>query len=97
MTTHAELKAARHAKMTDEQRAVYNEAYMKAGVAMRVAELFYNARSAAGITQTELAHRMGTSQPTIAEIEGGGRVPTLEMLERLANATGKQLEIALIA
>lgn len=52
-------------------------------------------RAAAGLTQTELARRMGTTQPTIARIEGGGRMPTLDMLERLANAVGQRLDISL--
>ncbi|WP_371507518.1 helix-turn-helix domain-containing protein [Nocardia violaceofusca] len=38
---------------------------------------------------------MGTTQPTIARIEGGGRMPTLDMLERLANAVGQRLDISL--
>nr|WP_275941994.1 helix-turn-helix transcriptional regulator [Nocardia cerradoensis] len=47
------------------------------------------------MTQTELARRMGTTQPTIARIEGGGRMPTLDMLERLATAVGQRLDISL--
>ena len=31
---------------------------------------------------------MGTTQSSIARIEGGGSMPTLEMLARLARATG---------
>ncbi len=49
-----------------------------------MAELFYAGRTGAGLTQTELARRMGTTQPTIAKIEGGGCVPTVDMLDRPA-------------
>lgn len=42
-------------------------------MAMRLAELFYETRIAAGPSQTELARRMGTSQPVIARIEGADR------------------------
>lgn len=31
----------------------------------------------------------------IARIEGGGSTPTVDMLDRLARATGKRLEITL--
>ncbi|MFF0457490.1 helix-turn-helix domain-containing protein [Nocardia africana] len=82
-------------KMTPDQRAEYDAAYERAGLALRLAELFYDARAAAGLTQTELARRMGTTQPTIARIEGGGRMPTLDMLERLATAVGRRLDISL--
>ena len=46
-----------------------------------------------GLTQTELARRMGT-QSSIARIESGGSLPTLDMLARLAHATGSPLRIA---
>lgn len=92
---YADVKAASLAAMTPEERAVYDEAYEQAGVALRLAELFYETRVAAGLSQTELAKRMGTSQPVIARIEGGGSTPTVDMLDRLARATGKRLEISL--
>lgn len=94
-TNYEELKQARLAAMTAEQRATYDSAYEQAGVAMRLAELFYETRIAAGLSQTELARRMGTSQPVIARIEGGGSTPTVDMLDRLARATGRRLEITL--
>lgn len=90
-----EVRDAALAAMTDEQRATYDEAYERAGVALRLAELFYETRTAAGLSQTELARRMGTSQPVIARIEGGASTPTVDMLDRLARATGKRLEITL--
>jgi len=42
----------------------------------------------------ELARRMGTTQSSIARIEGGGSLPSLDMLARLAHATGSPLRIA---
>lgn len=83
--------------MTPEKRAAHDEAVANATLALRMAELFYEARTGAGLTQTELAARMGTTQPTIARIEGGGRVPTVEMLERLAAAVGQRLKVALVS
>ena len=41
----------------------------------RLAELVYTLRTRAGLTQTELARRMCTTQSSIARIEGGGSVP----------------------
>lgn len=95
--SHDEVFGARFAQITDAERAEYAAAYEEAGLALRMAGLFYAARTGAGLTQTELARRMGTTQPTIAKIEGGGRVPTIDMLDRLARAVGQRLEVSLVA
>lgn len=50
------------------------------------------ARVRAGLTQAELAARMGTSQSAIARLEGGAK-PSLRTLEKLAQATGARLRI----
>ena len=44
--------------------------------------LVYRLRTEAGLTQAELAQRMGTTQSAIARMEGGGTRPTLETLEK---------------
>jgi len=54
-------------------------------------ELVYRLRHDAGLTQAELASRMGTTQSAIARMEGGGTRPTLETLEKLATAAGADL------
>ena len=46
------------------------------------------ARLAAGLTQRQLAERMGTSQAAIARLESGTRLPTIETLYRLAQILG---------
>ena len=45
-------------------------------------------RRQAGLTQTELAHAAGTSQPTIAAYESGRKSPMLNTLSRIARAAG---------
>lgn len=52
-------------------------------------------RLAAGWTQEELARRSGTSQPAIACLESGRRMPTLPTLEKLAAALGRSLVVML--
>lgn len=52
-----------------------------------------NARLAAGLTQAELAARIGTTQSAIARLERGGTVPTVETLYRLAGELGLRFEI----
>jgi ribosome-binding protein aMBF1 (putative translation factor) len=82
------------AKYPPEDREEYDRAYAAAALAGQLAELVYTLRTQAGLTQTELAGRMGTTQSSIARIEGGGSMPTLEMLGRLAHATGIRLHLA---
>src|SRR2546421_9344337 len=53
--------------------------------------LVHRLRTEAGLTQAELAKRMGTTQSAIARMEGGGTRPTLETLEKLATAVGAEL------
>ena len=64
-----------------------------------LAELL-RARQRAGLTQTELAERMGVSQPVVARIEGsiGSRkhAPSLATLRKYAEACGQRLEIRLV-
>ena len=56
-------------------------------------ELVYQLRHDSGLTQAELADRMGTTQSAIARMEGGGTRPTLETLEKLATAVGADLVV----
>lgn len=46
-----------------------------------------------GLTQAELALRMGTNQPTVARLEAGGVTPSLDTLQRVAEALGLELVI----
>lgn len=46
-----------------------------------VAELI-RARTKAGLTQSQVAARMRSTQPAVARLEGGGRVPSTRMLQR---------------
>lgn len=55
------------------------------------------ARTRAGLTQGELAARMGTTQSVVARLESGRGKPSTRTLERYARATGTKLRITLEA
>jgi DNA-binding XRE family transcriptional regulator len=55
------------------------------------------ARSRAGLSQAELAARMGTSQSTIASLESGQTLPSTKTLLRYAEATGSRFHVRLSA
>jgi len=63
----------------------------EARLRMDVAQFAYDLREAAGITQKELAARMGTTQSAIARLEGGGTNPSAELLQRLGHALNVRL------
>ncbi|TPG28105.1 helix-turn-helix domain-containing protein [Mycolicibacterium hodleri] len=90
-------RAQRQAALTGAQRQTYEQAYHDAGRAMDLAELVYTARTEAGLTQTQLAAAMSTSQSAVAAWENGARTPGIDALERLAAACGKRLRIAITA
>ncbi len=87
-TSWEEIKARR--PLTEEGSAAYEDEARISGFR----ELVFRLRTEAGISQTELAKRMGTTQSAIARLEGGGTRPTLVTLEKLATAVGAHLAVA---
>jgi transcriptional regulator with XRE-family HTH domain len=54
--------------------------------------LLRHARSAAGLTQAEVARRMGTTQSAVARLERPGANPRFATLDRALRATGHELD-----
>lgn len=58
------------------------------------------ARMEAGLTQAEVARRMGTKTPAVARLEAGGgnkkHSPSISTLRKYAGAVGCRLEIRLV-
>ena len=55
------------------------------------------AREKAGVSQAELAKRIGTRQPALSRLESGGyRKATLETLEKIAGALNQKLIIKMV-
>ena len=61
-----------------------------------IAQQFYELRIEAGFTQKAMAEKSQTTQQVIARIESGKdcRVPSLDLLNRIAHAAGKHLNIS---
>ncbi len=60
-----------------------------------LAQLVYDLRTGAELTQAELARRMGTTQSAIARLEAGGTNPSAGLLQRLGNAVGVRLVLGI--
>ncbi|MBI4273423.1 MAG: helix-turn-helix transcriptional regulator [Rhizobiales bacterium] len=52
------------------------------------------ARARAGLSQTQLAKRMKTTQSAVARLESGRGKPSTRTLSRFAKATGHRLKIS---
>lgn len=55
--------------------------------------LIRSARTAAGLTQQQLAERMGTTQSAVARLERGTTDPRFSTVEDAVRAAGRRLEI----
>lgn len=72
----------------------YRRAYDALEDEFELASAMVAARAKAGLTQEELARRMGTTQPVVARLEGGRARPSTRTLERFARATGCRLKVS---
>jgi ribosome-binding protein aMBF1 (putative translation factor) len=62
---------------------------------LALGQLIYDLRTAAGLSQRELAERMGTTQSVIARLEeGGGARNRLDTLARVAEALDRHLIVS---
>jgi len=68
-------------------------AYEAARVRFELGEAVRHRREELGMTQAELAERAGLQQPAVARFETGGTMPTIPMLERLADALLLRLNV----
>lgn len=81
-----------HKKWLKEPK--YRQAYQALEKEFALASTVMDVRSRAGLTQGELARKMGTTQPVVARLESGRTRPSMRTLERLAEATGSRLLIS---
>jgi transcriptional regulator with XRE-family HTH domain len=92
MLTHKELKS--RALERDDVRAEYD------GLDDEFSFLdeFLKARAAAGMSQAEVAERMGTTQSAVARMESGRgkHSPSLATLRKYAHALGYRIDLRLI-
>ena len=67
--------------------------YDQARSAYEIGRMVRELRVARGLSQRELAARMGTTQSVVGRLEAGGSRPTIVTLDRVANALGVRLEV----
>ncbi|MFT7600428.1 MAG: ribosome-binding protein aMBF1 (putative translation factor) [Acidimicrobiales bacterium] len=93
--TLQQMKTERLASVGVDERAEFDETYAAVRLALEFGEKVRDAREAAGLSQRELAVRMGTSQAAVARLEAGGVGSTLTTLQRVADALGMAISVDL--
>jgi ribosome-binding protein aMBF1 (putative translation factor) len=74
----------------------YAELEKKHEVALAIADLVILHRTRIGLTQEDLASRMGTSVSAISRLESGFHVPSIDTLRKLAGALGGRVKIDIV-
>jgi ribosome-binding protein aMBF1 (putative translation factor) len=81
-----------HKKWMKEPK--YRKAYEALEEEFVLASAVMDVWKRAGLTQAQLARKMGTTQPVVARLESGRTRPSMRTLGRLAEATGSRLRIS---
>lgn len=91
MKSHTELKG----EMLNDPEV--RREYERLAPEFEMIRTLIEARTRAGLSQAEVAERMGTTQSVVARLEGGRSMPTWKTLQRYAQATGSRLRVSLEA
>ena len=95
MRTHEELKAL--ALSDPKVQAEYERIEREE---MPMLDAILKARTEAGLTQAQVATRMGTHPPAVARLENslvtGKHSPSIATLQKYAAALGKKLEVRFV-
>ena len=89
--TFVPFSRVRNKMMSDPE---FVKAYHELDEEFDLLKAMIDARKAAGLTQSEVAEKMGTSQAQIVRLESGKG--TITSLRRYARATGRKVKITLV-
>lgn len=73
--------------------SAYKAAYGSLSTEFELAQKLIEVRVKSGMSQGELAQKMGTSQSAIARLESGSAMPSMRTLSKLALATDCEMRI----
>ena len=71
--------------------------YDRLGPVYALVGAMVEARHEAGLTQRQLAERMGTTQSVVARLENAHHMPSLDLVTRYAAALGRKVQFNLVA
>lgn len=70
--------------------------YDRLGPVYELVGAMIEARHEAGLTQAQVAERMGTKQSVVARLENAHHMPSLDLVTRYASAIGRRVDIHLV-
>ena len=73
----------------------FKKAYDALEIEYSIIEQMINKRLEKGMSQKQLADKIGTRQSAIARLESGNTNPTIAFLEKVSKALGGKLQISL--
>jgi len=79
-------------EMTDPE---FKSAYDALEQEFSIAQALIDARSAAGMTQAEVAKKLGVSQPVVARMESGRNI-SIKSIARYATAVGRPIRLEIL-
>jgi ribosome-binding protein aMBF1 (putative translation factor) len=88
LTSHKELQKELMRKPT------FKKTYDDLGLEFALVDALIRARAKGGVTQAELARKIGTKQSAIARFESGNSNPTLAFVQKLSDALGLELHVS---
>jgi transcriptional regulator with XRE-family HTH domain len=93
MVTISELKTAEEVHAKDMQDPEYRREHERTRLASDVAIRVIQYRVRHGLSQTDLAKRLGMRQPNVARLESGEHEPTIATLSLLARVLNQDFSI----
>jgi len=69
--------------------------YEKLGPEFALVEMIIEKRMAKGLTQAQLAKKIGTKQSAIARLESGSYNPSINFLQKVAHGLNARLEVSI--
>lgn len=84
-------------KVLEEEMAdpEFKSAYDALEQEFSIAQALIDARSAAGMTQAEVAKKLGVSQPVVARMESGRNI-SIKSIARYATAVGRPIRLEIL-
>ena len=83
-------------KRRSSESAEFKQAFEEEQAKLDFADLLFELRQQIGLNQTAFAKKVNKSRSTIARIESARMEPSFSMLEDIARALGKRVEIRFV-
>jgi len=93
MTKYIAFKDLKRRLLKDKE---IKKAFDELGPEFDLIEMIIKKRIARGLTQKQLAKKMGTKQPFISRLEGGEYNPSVKFLHKVARALDAKLRITIV-